>query len=84
MSSGIWVISTLRARQVPTVSPTISARAMSSAVTSTGRSERSSASAIVAARASPMPTMPRMLPRRAVVCFESPASDRMNSSAAAM
>ena len=45
---------------------------------------RSIASAIVATSATAMPAMPKVLPALAVSCWDSPASARMNSSAATM
>ncbi len=82
MSSGIWVISTVRARQVPIIAPTTSTRTMSSAVTQGERCDSLSDRTIVATRATAMPTIPRMFPRRAVSGLDSPARDRMNSTAA--
>ncbi len=84
MSSGICVISTRRACQVPTVAPTSRTSRISDPVTATGRCECCRASAIVATRASAMPTIPATLPRRAVSCLDSPARDRMNRTAAPM
>jgi len=82
MSSGICVISTVRARQVPTAAPNTSTSTMSRAVTQTVRSDWSSASTIVATIATPMPTIPRRFPRRAFSCLDRPASERMNRTAA--
>ncbi len=82
MSSGICVISTLRARQVPTLAPMRRATRISAPVTAAGRCERSRARAIVATSASAMPTIPATLPRRAVSCLDRPARDRTKSTAA--
>ena len=81
MSSGMPVISTRRARQMPMLAPIAMATAMA---TQLPQAASRRASHRVATRAMPMPIMPRTLPSRAVSCFERPASDRMKSRAATM
>jgi len=90
MSSGIWVISTLRAMGPPTDRPMASTATMSSAVSHTDW--RSSGFSVdryreyqtVAASARAMPAIPMVLPARAVAGLESPARDRMNITPATM
>ncbi len=90
ISSGIWVISTLRAIGVPITAPIASTTMISSRVMSTERRfwwslfDRYSECVMVAPRASTMPTMPTTVPIRAVVGLDRPANDRMNSTPATM
>ena len=77
------VISTTRARHRPIAAP-IAIAPISSATTQRLDVSRSSASAMVATSATAMPAMPKVLPALEVSCLDSPASARMNSSAATM
>ncbi len=87
-SSGIPVISTVRARQAPITPPAAIMTRISRRVTAKLRSSRSSAfwaaSSRVASSARPMPTMPATLPSLAVSCFDRPARAPMKSSPAMM
>ncbi len=80
--SGICVISTRRARQVPAAVPTANTSAISPSVTTTGRSLFCTLRTTVAARARPIPTMPSTVPRRAVSGLDRPARLRTNRTAA--
>ena len=86
ISSGIPVISTVLALYRPITAPTSKHTAISRAFTHTGYSEcadcPASATKITATSAMVMPAIPNLFPRRAVVCFDNPASAMMNSSAA--
>ena len=87
-SSGIPVISTVRARQAPMTAPAPIITRISSRVIPKLRSSSSSAfcaaSRSVATMASAMPAMPAMLPCLAVSCFARPARAAMKSSPAMM
>ncbi len=74
------VIGTREARNSPIAAP-ISTAATSSPIPSPSMPPLR-ASTTVETRAIAMPAMPKVLPMRAVSCRESPASARMNSSAA--
>src|SRR5699024_4710456 len=80
MSSGISVIWTLRARHSPMAAPMSTATAIMMMPVVAGLWLIARATVEIRARA--MPAMPNDRPRRAVSCLDSPASDRMNSSAA--
>ena len=81
MSSGMPVISTRRARQMPMLAPIVMATTIA---TQLNRAASRRASHSVATSAIAMPIMPRTLPSRAVSCFDRPASERMKSRAATM
>ena len=82
ISSGMPVISTLRARWSPIAAP------ITVAVSSRPRPNPpmscATARAMVASSATTMPAMPNVLPALALSCFDSPASARMKSRAATM
>ena len=96
MSSGMPVISTLRARSSPMAAPMPIAARMSASPTHpdpsmptvtrpTSATETPPVAArIVATRAMAMPIMPKRLPARAVSCRDSPARARMNARPATM
>ena len=85
ISSGMPVISTLRAFQIPITAPISIATAINSAVVKTPRPGfEVRAKVMVAASASVMPTTPYQLPRCAVSCFDKPDNAPMKNRAATM
>ena len=93
MSSGIPVISTRRARQMPMTAPIAMAAAIRAkpvsplplrSLASPRPSTPHVAAMIVTTRAMVMPMIPYRLPMRADSCLDRPASARMNSRAATM
>ena len=87
-SSGMPVISTVRARQAPMAPPAAIVTRIIRSVTAKLRWSVSSAfwaaRMIVATSAMPMPTMPARFPCLAVSCLDSPARAATNSSPAMM
>ena len=81
ISSGIPVISTLRAKVMPMRAPIAIATAM---MPKASNPADFVASHRVAASAIAMPTMPYLLPMTAVSCLDNPARARMNSRPATM
>ena len=81
-SSGMPVMGIVNAFRAPIAPPITSAMAMSPTVTTFTPLACQTAMAMVATSARAMPTMPNVLPRKAVFCWDKPASARMNRSAA--